>query len=79
MKYMVLLLAVLAGVWLVKRQQARKLHAAQSRRRPQVTHATPMLACRHCGVHVPQHEAVQGRLGAYCSRAHQQASEPSRS
>ena len=36
-----------------------------------------MLPCRWCGVHIPQTEAVRGRLGNYCSVAHQHKAEDS--
>jgi uncharacterized protein len=29
-----------------------------------------MIACTHCGLHVPSVDAVQGNSGAYCSAAH---------
>lgn len=35
-----------------------------------------MLACLHCGTHVPHTEAVQGERGAYCGKPHLLASEP---
>lgn len=73
MKYMVLLLAILAGVWLIKRQQVRKPPAAG--RPQQQVPTTPMLACQRCGMHVPQQEAIQGRRGTYCCQAHRQADE----
>jgi uncharacterized protein len=36
----------------------------------------PMVACAHCGMHVPADEAIAGQGGApYCSAAHRQAHE----
>lgn len=32
-----------------------------------------MVACLHCGAHLPQGEAVAGTLGPYCSVAHRSA------
>ena len=80
MKLMVLLLAILAGVWLIKRQQLRAAAPKRQSPRtpPRVAQAMPILACQHCGVHVPQNEAVTGRQGGvYCCAAHRRASEPS--
>jgi len=39
------------------------------------TEATPqdMVACAHCGIHLPHNEAVTGTLGQYCSTAHRNA------
>jgi len=36
---------------------------------------SPMVVCRHCGVHIPHHECVRGALGPYCSTAHMQQAE----
>jgi uncharacterized protein len=35
----------------------------------------PMLRCAHCATHVPATDAVQGRLGAYCSTQHRDQKE----
>lgn len=81
MKWMVLLLAILAGVWLIKRQQLRgeqrgaQQPATPARRR--LMRPKPMVACAHCGMHVPDDEAIAGQRGTYCSPAHRQAAEPS--
>jgi uncharacterized protein len=39
--------------------------------------ATPqdIVACRHCGLHLPGAEALQGRRGLYCSADHMQTEE----
>lgn len=43
--------------------------AARGRRK-----AAPMLACAHCGVHLPREDAVLDAGGrAYCSQAHRLA------
>jgi uncharacterized protein len=34
-----------------------------------------MVACLHCGTHLPESEAVKGRHGAYCCDEHRQLSE----
>lgn len=44
-------------------------------KRPQQTstkheHAEQMLACAHCGLHVPAHEAIMDNTQAYCCEAH---------
>ena len=74
MRFFLLLLAVLVGIWLwrsnrrvdpkLKRQQAR---AAAP---PQV-----IVRCALCAVHVPSGEAVQGKNGAYCSADHRHSAE----
>ena len=32
-----------------------------------------MVACLHCGLHLPHSEAVAGTRGPYCSAAHRSA------
>jgi uncharacterized protein len=32
-----------------------------------------MLACQHCGLHMPEADMVKGQKGVYCSQAHCQA------
>ncbi|MET4579188.1 PP0621 family protein [Ottowia thiooxydans] len=72
MKILILLLAVLAGVWLWKR--GRRLSQQQDPQRPPKTQKAvtvqPMLSCPVCGVHFPKSDAVAGPRGSYCSIAH---------
>lgn len=73
MKALVVLLAVLGGVWLWR--SGRRLdHDSKPPRR-----ATPapqaMVRCAVCGLHLPQADAVTGRDGVYCSTAHRQQAE----
>ena len=32
--------------------------------------ALEIVACRHCGVHLPRIDCVEDRSGVYCSEAH---------
>jgi uncharacterized protein len=34
-----------------------------------------MVACKHCGLHLPETEAVKGLQGMYCSLAHMHQQE----
>ncbi|MEO8280060.1 MAG: PP0621 family protein [Ideonella sp.] len=34
-----------------------------------------MLACAHCGLHLPRNEVLPGKAGVYCSEAHRAAAE----
>lgn len=75
MKLLILLLAVLGGVWLWKR--GRRLEQSQKAppsRRPRLE-VQPMLSCPVCGVHVPKTDAVVGQRGSYCSPAHRRQAE----
>jgi uncharacterized protein len=69
MKYLVLLLIVVGGIWWI-RQQRRPRDASHSRSGPFV-----MLPCTHCGTHIPEHDAVRGSQGLYCSTAHRDSHE----
>ena len=71
MKLLILLLAVLAGVWLWRR--GRRAHRPMQRGGD--TRTLPMVRCARCGTHVPGHEAVAGRRGSYCTSAHRRESE----
>ncbi|QTD44799.1 ATP-binding protein [Ottowia testudinis] len=63
MKLLIVLLAVLAGVWLWKR--GRRLSQPP---RPRQGAALPMVRCQRCGMHVPDNEVVTGRAGALLQR-----------
>ncbi|HOB65191.1 PP0621 family protein [Ottowia sp.] len=73
MKLLLVLLAVLAGVWLW--QRGRRLSQASRASRGGERAALPMVSCRQCGMHVPGNEAVAGRQGTYCSAAHRRDAE----
>ena len=74
MKILIVLLAVLAGVWLWKRGK-RLEQSKRPPRRSQRREVQPMLSCAVCGVHVPQTDAVVGQRGSYCSAAHRRQAE----
>jgi uncharacterized protein len=69
MKYLVLLLIVVGGIWWIRQQRRPHTHA-QKPSHPQV-----MVPCAHCGTHVPDNDAVHGSRGTYCSAAHRDAHE----
>ena len=59
-------------VWMISR-----LRRPASRSAPTDTSPAPatqdMVACAHCGLHLPKRDAVQGARGAYCSTEHRTA------
>ena len=69
MKYLVLLLMVLAGIWWI-RQQRKPDQPSQKKSDPHV-----MLPCAHCGTHVPESDAIRGSRGLYCSEVHRENHE----
>jgi uncharacterized protein len=79
MKYLVVLLVVLVGVWAWRNnrriEQADKA-ASRPAARPPEPALQDMVRCAVCGVHLPQADAVSGRHGGvYCSTAHRQQAE----
>jgi uncharacterized protein len=81
MKYLLVLLVVVAGAWLLLgrgRGARRDGLPGQERAGPRVPPAGPpaidavtMVACAHCGVHVPAAELCFDTAGRpYCSEAH---------
>jgi uncharacterized protein len=80
-KYLVLLAVVGLVIWWLRRgragddhppPQAKKADKKQAPASPAAP--TPMLACAHCGVHLPQAEAVTDGAGRpFCGEAHRLA------
>lgn len=72
MKYLVLLavLAVVLGVW---RSRQPKSEAPAQPATPPHTPSPPqdMVACAHCGLHLPRSEALAEAGHFYCTREHQ--------
>lgn len=68
MKFLLLVLAVIVLVWMLR--GARRRDDLQAPKPPRPRGAEPMVACRLCGVHLPQHEALPGRGGMFCGEAH---------
>ena len=71
MKLLIVLLAVLLGVWLWRSRRVQN-------QRP--TKAPPkilqnMVPCQVCGVLLPQNEALTTAHGVYCSSAHRNQAE----
>lgn len=71
MKY-VLLAVVLMVAWGVWSKQRRRPPPAAKPRPPAALPVDNMVACAHCGMHVPQSEALLQNERLYCSRSHSQ-------
>ncbi|RYH63682.1 MAG: hypothetical protein EON54_07610 [Alcaligenaceae bacterium] len=69
MKY-VLLAVLLVVAWAIWRNQRRKPHETVKPRPPVALPVDNMVACAHCGMHVPQSEALLHEEQTYCSRNH---------
>lgn len=77
MKIVVVLGALLLLVWLVlgsvrRAKGGRREGAATTAERP-APRAEDMVACAHCGVHLPASLALVARGQAYCSEVHREA------
>jgi len=72
MKYLLLtvILMVAWGIW--RNHQRRTAPPAPHRPPPTALTLVQMVPCAHCGMHVPQSEAVQRDGHSYCSAAHAQ-------
>ena len=76
MKY--LLLALVIGIaWHLWRSK-RVAQTPPPQRKP-LPQPETMVHCEHCGVHVPQSEAIGFRGRYFCSQAHLAAAEPTHS
>lgn len=73
MKYLLILLLVLIVIWAVKRGRAPK--PPQKPAKPEDSAPSEMVSCAHCGLHLPQEEAVSGQKGLYCSTDHRSAAQ----
>ncbi|WP_456379458.1 PP0621 family protein [Thiolapillus sp.] len=69
MKTIFLLIAVLL-IWWVLRTLRRERTATV---KPKIKN---MLSCRHCGLHIPEDEAVRCNNRIYCSKEHAQKDNP---
>lgn len=83
MKYLLVLGVVLFGIWLWRHNRAAEARERSETRRaaaqpaPRATPPAPtdMVACAHCGLHLPLTDAVPGAQGRYCTDAHRRTHE----
>lgn len=77
MKYLVLLGLLVAVVWLIRagRRGSRRGDSSASSRagEPSEPSREAMVACEHCGMNLPQGEALLSDERWYCSDAHRDA------
>ena len=73
MKFVIVLLAVLLLVWLVAAPSRRRRRDARPGRPAAPAQVEGMVACAHCGVHLPGSQALQLRGQNFCSAAHRDA------
>ena len=69
MRQLLILVLVIAAVWWVRRSIERfKSRRARAPRNDGVPQR--MLACAHCGLHVPEAEGVHDEMDFFCCEAH---------
>lgn len=74
MKFVLLVVAVLLLWWMVFGRSRRGRGTGSAARPPSPpAQAEGMVACAHCGVHLPRSEALHVGELAYCSSAHREA------
>ena len=76
MKLILFAVVALALVWLLRRSlgSSAKRPPADKPAAPDAPPQT-MLACAHCGMHLPPNEALPGRGGVFCGEPHRSAYE----
>ncbi len=74
MKFLLLFFIFMVLLWQWRQARSPKVRQAARKSSPAAAPAS-MVACAHCGLHLPTDEALPGRQGSYCSAAHRQARE----
>jgi uncharacterized protein len=77
MKYLILVVIVVAVLFLAKlgRRNARSDGSGAANKPSAAPEKQALLACAHCGVHLPVNESLPGRGGVFCDEAHRSAFE----
>lgn len=69
MKFLLVLAVLLVAFWIWRNNRlGDPPRESPPRREPGAP--LPMIACTHCGTHLPEAEAVRGASGRYCCREH---------
>jgi len=76
MKFLLLLLAFVALLFLLRGSRRGKVAASSDKpATAREAEVLPMVTCAHCGVHLPPNEALPGRGGVFCGEPHRSAYE----
>lgn len=76
MKFLLLFFIFMVLLWQWRHARSPKVREAARKKAQAQGAAVSMVACAHCGVHLPEGDAVQGAQGRYCSADHRLAREP---
>ena len=78
-KFIVLLVVVFLIVWLVRGGRPGRAAPPTPSSPPPPANASAVpdtiVACAHCGLHLPKADALPGRGGVFCGEAHRSAFE----
>jgi uncharacterized protein len=74
-KLLVWLLIALLVAWRWRSKAQPPKSAARPHAQPEAAGTVDMLACPHCGLHLPAADMVVGAQGRYCSAAHRDLAE----
>jgi uncharacterized protein len=75
MKYLLVLALVLVAFYIWRNNRVTDRSEPPKAPRPPSNVPAIMVACLECGTHLPDTEAVRGRIGSYCSVEHQRQHE----
>ena len=75
MKYLLVFLVVFVVAWRWRSGRNEQLQSHAQQKAARLAEPATMVACRRCGVHLPEQDAVSGTHGSYCSTAHRAAAE----
>lgn len=75
MKYLIWFLLILLAIWVIKRSRKSDTDTVSPPEKQPLAAPSNMLTCLHCGIHLPQEEAVTGEQGPYCSTEHRTAAQ----
>ncbi|HEY6132342.1 MAG TPA: PP0621 family protein [Rubrivivax sp.] len=73
MKYLIVLLVVVVVAWLLVGRATRRGVVRKDAPGQPTLEAEDMVACAHCGVHLPRGDALVAGAAVYCSDAHRVA------
>ena len=69
------IIIILIGLWLVL-QIIKRARIARQNPAPGPPPVAKMVSCDHCGVHVPESEAIRNNDKLYCCEEHRKAATP---
>ncbi len=77
MKLILILAAVLIGIWLFRANRRSDPGSTGKKQQPPSASASPqdMVRCQLCDVHLPMIDSIQGRRGSYCCPEHLKRAE----